>query len=202
MPVDSLVPSSFPAVCQVLHPWRAPDGEAIRWRTLAAHPHIGELAERYQRRDGLVPALAEQLRLNATTGELDAFTAGALVDVLADATATPDDVFVAVWEGWGHVPPQRFPESAELDTYNRGHFLLRGPLTGVLRSVAASGGDRPTSGLWWPADRSWFVATEIDFEWTFVAGQAELIERLRGDDRLEVVTTSFEAAANQAVEPS
>lgn len=189
-------------MCQVLHPWCGPDERAIRWRALAARPDIGELAERYQRRDGLVPILVEQLGLYGPTGELDAFTAGALVEVLADTTATPDDVFVAVWNGWGDVPPQRFPGAAYLDTYNRGHFLLRGQLTGVLRSVAASGGDRPTSGLWWPADRSWFVATEIDFEWTFVAGPAGLIDRLRGDDRLEVATTTFDAAANHAIEPS
>ncbi len=42
-PVSSFVPSSFPAVRQVLHRWRAPIGEPIRWRTLAEHPGIAEL---------------------------------------------------------------------------------------------------------------------------------------------------------------
>jgi hypothetical protein len=65
-------------------------------------------------------------------------------------------------------------------------------------SVAATGFDRPTAGLWWPVDRSWFVATEIDLEWTFVAGDTELIEHLQQDPRLEVVETTFDAPANQA----
>jgi hypothetical protein len=71
-------------------------------------------------------------------------------------------------------------------------------LTGVLVSVAATGFDRPTAGLWWPVDRAWFVATEIDLEWTFVAGDTELIEHLQQDPRLEVVETTFDAPANQA----
>jgi hypothetical protein len=200
--VSSLVPSSFPAVCQVLHPWWGRDAEPIRWATLAEHPSVAELRDRYQTRDGLVPAVAHEQGLETSTGELDDLTASALVEVLATATTTPDDVFVAVWEGWGDVSVQRFPGAARIDTPNRGHFLLRGPLTGVLASVAASGHDQPTSGLWWPADRAWFVATEIDFEWTFVAGEPSLIDRLRGNPRLEVAPTSFDAPAGRAVERS
>ena len=197
MPVSAFVPASFPAVCQVLHPWDGPDGEPVRWHTLAEDPGVAELGERYQRRDNLVHAFATRSGLGASPGELDAMTAAGLVDVLGRATATPDDVFVAVWEGWGDVPPHRFPGAARLNTQGRGHFLLRGPLTGVLASVAV-GFDRPTAGLWWPADRAWFVATEIDLEWTFVAGDTDLVERLRHDPRLEVIDTAFDAPVNQA----
>lgn len=201
IPVSSLVPSGFAAVCQVLHPWWGRDPEPVRWATLAEHQGIAELRDRYQTRDGLVPAVAHEQGLEASTGELDELTASTLVELLASSTATPDDVFVAVWEGWGDVPAHRFPGAARLDTQARGHFLLRGPLNGVLTSVAASGFDRPTAGLWWPADRAWFVATEIDFEWTLVAGEPSLIDRLRGDPRLEVAPTTFDAPANRAGEP-
>ncbi|MBF6079179.1 hypothetical protein IU498_31605 [Nocardia beijingensis] len=37
-----------------------------------------------------------------------------------------------------------------------------------------------------PADRAWFVATEIDVPWTGVAGSAALIEALREDAELDV----------------
>lgn len=111
-------------------------------------------------------------------------------------------VFVAVWEGWGDVPAQRFPRAAHLDTQKRGHFLLRGPLTGVLRSIAVSPFDRPVAGLWWPADRAWFVATDIDFEWTFVAGETALVDQLLTDDRLEVARTDFFADADRAAGPT
>jgi hypothetical protein len=41
--------------------------------------------------------------------------------------------------------------------------------------------------LWWPEDRSWFVATEIDFGWTYVAGRRALIERVLGHPALEAL---------------
>ncbi len=35
-----------------------------------------------------------------------------------------------------------------------------------------------TPNLWWPEDRAWFVATEIDLAWTYVGGREALIEQL------------------------
>jgi hypothetical protein len=203
--VSSLVPRGFPAVAQVLHPWWAeppPTGRPIRWAELARQrgfTSVGELDS--TRRRGHIPA-ADEVGLFSSAGELDEVTAAALVDVLTDATTSPADVFVAVWVGWGDVPPQRFPGAAHLDTPSRGHILLRGPLAGVLASVSAAGDDRPVAGLWWPADRAWFVATEVDFEWTFVAGSEALIERLLADERLEAGRTTFSAQANEAIGPS
>lgn len=201
IPVSSFVPSSLPAVCQVLHPWWGPDPVPIRWTELRTRPAAADVRARLQTGDSILGTVGSEAGLRVETGALDPFTAAALVETLTAATATPDDVFVAVWEGWGDVPPQRFPGAARLDTQARGHFLLRGPLTGVLTSVAASGHDRSASGLWWPADRSWFVATEIDFAWTYVGGERPLIDRLSGNERLEVVRTTFNAHANRPAEP-
>lgn len=199
--VRSLVPSNLPAVCQVLHPWLGPGPVPIRWRELAEQHGFSSIRGLDQTRQSATIPFAEQAGLRASAGELDHLTAGALVDVLAGHTATPGEVFVAVWNGWGDVPVQRFPNSAHLETGTRGHFLLRGPLTGVLVSVAASGIDRPAAGLWWPADRAWFVATDIDFEWTFVAGSNDLVHALVADERLEVGRTSPDAPANRVAEP-
>lgn len=65
----------------------------------------------------------------------------------------------------------------------------------VLYAIEISG-DRPVSGLRWPADRAWFVATEIDFEWTFVAGTEDLIDRLAVHPQLEATRTSPDSVAN------
>jgi hypothetical protein len=199
--IDSLAPSNLPAVCQVLHPWWGTGPEPIRWSQLARQHGFASVRELDETRDESTIPAAANAGVQARTGELDELTGVALVDVLPGHTTTPDNVFVAVWMGWGDVPPQRFPGAAHLETPHRGHFLLRGPLTGVLTSVCASGIDRPVAGLWWPADRAWFVATEIDFEWTFVAGSDELVQRLLADDRLEVARTSFVAPANRAADP-
>lgn len=201
LPVSSLVPSSLLAVCQVLHPWRGSDSEPIGWQA-ASQLGFASVTDFDRSREMFSIPAAEEAGLSASCGELDTGVAGALIDNLTNATTTPDDVFVAVWVGWGDVPAQRFPGAAHLETPGRGHFLLRGPLTGVLSSVAASNFDRPVAGLWWPADRAWFVATEIEFEWTFVAGDPMLMEGLRADERLEVASLTFDALANRAAEPS
>lgn len=130
-------------------------------------------------------------------GELDQRTATALVAVLGGATSIPGDVFFAVWSGWGDVPPQRFPGAAEIATEARGHFLLRGPLEGGLTSISAAGYGRLPSGIWWPADHAWLVATEIDFEWTFVAGAEALVEELLVQRDLQVNRTSHGSSANR-----
>jgi hypothetical protein len=41
--------------------------------------------------------------------------------------------------------------------------------------------------LWWPDDRAWFVATDIDYPWTYIGGSTELIDEPLADDRLEVL---------------
>ncbi|MFB9768219.1 hypothetical protein ACFFOS_27840 [Nocardioides kongjuensis] len=41
--------------------------------------------------------------------------------------------------------------------------------------------------LWWPADRRWFVASEIDLDSTIVAGGADLVAGLLDTATLEVV---------------
>ncbi|MFW5933455.1 MAG: hypothetical protein ACOCT8_01870, partial [Actinomycetota bacterium] len=139
VPVGALVPSSFPAVCQVLHPWLvAPEGRSVSWHEIARTHGYRSVRELDGTRTDFVIPLVNEIGGSPTEGELDDETAATLVDVLSQATNTPDDVLVAIWEGWGDVHPQRFPGAAHIATPGRGHFLLRGPLRGVLQSVAAS----------------------------------------------------------------
>lgn len=48
-------------------------------------------------------------------------------------------------------------------------------------------GDVQSPQLWWPEDRSWVVATEIDFDSTIVAGARELIAALLAADQIETL---------------
>ncbi|MDQ6617805.1 MAG: hypothetical protein M3083_24425 [Actinomycetota bacterium] len=41
--------------------------------------------------------------------------------------------------------------------------------------------------MWWPDDRAWRVATEVDYAWTYVGGTSHLVDRLLGDERLEAL---------------
>jgi len=50
--------------------------------------------------------------------------------------------------------------------------------------------NRRSPQWWWPQDRAWFVATEIDHPWTYVAGSSSLVDAVLSDDRWESVTVS------------
>jgi hypothetical protein len=118
----------------------------------------------------------------------------------------------------------------------RDHLVLAGPLAAVVQigdtdppgliwAVAAEPGEEappgrpepdPTDPFWrdapsliWPADRSWFVASEVDFDSTLVGGSRVLLEALVAAPGLEIheVTpdtklTAFSDCLNPVSEPA
>ena len=96
------------------------------------------------------------------------------------------------WEAAWQLP---FPREALTEPCvrlpGRKYFLLEGPLDAV-REIGAwthwQGRSRFTPespNLWWPDDRTWCVATEIDLHSTHVGGSAALIDEIVGDARFE-----------------
>lgn len=66
----------------------------------------------------------------------------------------------------------------------RAYYLLYGPIDGVRESM----GKPPiwqSANLWWPEDRAWCVATEIDFAWTYAGGTEDCIQALIERPELE-----------------
>lgn len=202
--VGAFVPPGFDAYAVVLHPFNVSDPDAPDgWR----HASWAEVADAWAttRRDVLgeqpwmveVPGSDGNARASVPgapggpSEQLERDTAAALLPHLTTATTTPDDVFVARWIGHGgELLRQRFSPCAVLPTEQRGHALLRGPLAGVLVGVgpvAWSADHDAVSGIWWPADRAWFVHTEVDGCTTEVAGSRVLVDALLEDEALEVV---------------
>jgi hypothetical protein len=144
----------------------------------------------------------------------------ALTDGLRRHTATPEDCVFAFWEGWRTasrltriatfvdglpdvrvVPPAAQeratpPPVGRLSLPGRVYALFRGSLDIVDRF-----GDWATEdilfvrspNLFWPADRAWFVATEVDFDPTLVGGSIALLDDLLRSSVLE--TTEVEPTA-------
>jgi hypothetical protein len=129
-----------------------------------------------------------------------------------DWTATPEDCWFCVWDGfgWGSVStfavltetgrpreiiqePARDPvpgpvrAGPRVHLPHRDYFLYTGPAeaVGALASLDGTGGQCPN--LWWPADRAWCVASEIDLPWTYVGGSRELIDAILADERIEAL---------------
>ncbi|MDQ6878918.1 MAG: hypothetical protein M3082_14755 [Candidatus Dormibacteraeota bacterium] len=135
----------------------------------------------------------------------------ALVGLLARFTTTPADCWFCLWEGYGYLtgsvrafssgkqgpspagskrqprwrPHLRFPrpignrpDRKRVRLPGRDYLLFRGP-------VAKAEGWEDGPNLWWPEDRAWCVASEIDFPYTYVAGSQELIDAILKDPAIE-----------------
>ncbi|MFT4235891.1 MAG: hypothetical protein QM607_12965 [Microbacterium sp.] len=170
-------------------------------------------------------------------GSVDASLLAKIVSALPG-----DDVFVAVWEGWGDLVgamtsgiegmPRRYADDEvpaehrrlldriRLDPFNRpfgkptwrpgvlsdeisrgprlslpdrSHILFRGSLSELQDPEwathvpwVAQGDEWPHSpSVLWPQDRSWFLSTEVDHDYTVVGGSRAVIDALLGAEGIE-----------------
>jgi hypothetical protein len=125
----------------------------------------------------------------------------ALLPLLEQATGTPESVWACLWEGYGYlhgaisgltrdgIPAHEFTAPAlpvadlpRLHLPHRAYFVFRGPVRGVAYvSLLAQPPEvhwHDGPNLWWPDDRSWFVASEIDLPRTYVGCSAEFADAL------------------------
>jgi hypothetical protein len=90
-------------------------------------------------------------------------------------------------------PLYAFVEACAVQPWWGGRDMLL--FNGALHRVKAIGSLLPSDERlrrrgpqwWWPEDKSWFVATEIDYPWSYVAGSSALIDSLIGDPNLEAI---------------
>lgn len=66
----------------------------------------------------------------------------------------------------------------QFDLPGRRYYLVRGSLQAAASIVEPGGGRHQVPDLWWPDDRQWFVATDTDLDWTYVAGSRTFIAEI------------------------
>jgi hypothetical protein len=113
-------------------------------------------------------------------GHLPAHVAERLTAVLARHTTTPEDCWFGIWSGWGALAA----DGPELALPGRAYWLVRGPI-GLAAANMAPEPSEQSASLWWPADRSWCVATDIDLVTTYVGGTPDCIADLLAARGLE-----------------
>jgi hypothetical protein len=219
--VGSIIPEGFEAYARLFHPAiRIEHGEqvAVRWTEIAAtrgrttHPEMqwANISGVWEHSGESSPGLWD---LEPDVGSLPRQYADHLTGVLARYTSTPDHVWFAVWDGFGglkvrpgargvisfgterkkrRVAPQPAP-APKFELPNRSYFLMSGPIEGIGESMC----EDPfwqSANLWWPEDRARCVATEIDFAWTYIAGDRGLVESLTCDPALEALSAQIDQA--------
>ena len=199
MRVGSLVPEGFAAYARVFHPaeLRTDRGhEPVRWSTVAswtgrsAHPQmqferIANLSELYQD-----PPWGSYPRY----GSLPSEECRTISKALREFTSTPDRCYFCVWEGWGFLDSGLYKKASRLRVPNRDYLLFRGPLDAVMSFLDYfPHGWSQSPSIWWPDDRAWCVATEIDLPDTYVGGSDACIERILSCRDLEALPITTEA---------
>lgn len=213
--VGSVLPSGFEAYARIFHPaWKQRQGlddpeEEVSWSAVAewngkvAHPEmqfhsIGGPWQGEPQKQG--PGVYEP-RL----GVMSERQGRAVAQILSRHTATPDSCWMCLWDGYGElhpggsvsmlfafeagkgphdppvIPDRAFPPQRErVKLPHRDYLLFQGAV------VQAAGWDEGPN-LWWPDDRAWCVASEIDFPYTYVGGSAGLIDEILRDPDLEAL---------------
>jgi hypothetical protein len=95
------------------------------------------------------------------------------------------DAEVATWRGLLERAPS-------VQVPNRPMHLLQGPLAAIADFYVGYAGSsslclRHAPSLWWPADRSCCVGTDVDLTTTYVGGSRRVVGTLLADDRLEAL---------------
>jgi hypothetical protein len=201
--VGSLLPVTFDAYARVLHPAglesAGVDEVDVSWSDVAAaNGRIAHAAMEWVAITGDWRFMTEGGQPGVwhrppSIGSLPPRQAAVLADVLARSTRTPSECWFAVWDGYGNAPIREGTASL-IAMPHRPMALLRGPLRAA--GTAFSRWRWPESAsLWWPEDRMWCVATDIDLQSTYVGGSPECIDAVLGDERLE----SFAVSVDQTV---
>lgn len=209
--VGSIIPSGYAAYGRLFHPVEATDGYR-RWADIArdngriAHP---EMQFHMISRPVSTPAPSGyEPGDEPECGSLPVEERRVLVEHLRRHTTTPALCWFCVWEGFGGLDDQGI--AARVRLHDRNYLLRSGQIEAAMEPtphrqslgfrvvVATPLGTEPpelpevfwedqSPNLWWPDDRAWFVATEIDYTWTYIGGSTQLIDELLADDRLEVL---------------
>ena len=111
------------------------------------------------------------------------------LDTLEDFTGTPHECFFCVWEGTaGDVLSPIERQGPLVVVPHRRYVLFTGPLRSYIEARDRRFDDSgPVPALVWPADRRWFLASDVDTHWAGIGATSEAIDRLLNTSGLDVV---------------
>ena len=194
----SWIPDVFERYARILHPaerWTGGPTEWVRWKELSAWSgkplaptsSVHDLA---LRDDGATWPGPETER--PLEGQLQPPHMDHLLGILAGGTASPTELWLLVWNGYG--TQEDLSQDAVVEIHPswhgfRAYFLFRGSFD--VSEVNEEIMFEPPS-FWWPEDRAWFVSTDIDASSTYVGGSSALIGQLMSDDLLEVLPAELD----------
>lgn len=199
--VASLVPADCEAYARLLHPVSTPqhNDRLVRWAEVAAWSGL-ELTPTAQFESiAMGPGSPRSDLLwegqGPREGSLYVADAEVLASTLRQLTSTREPCWFGLWSGYG---PHRGCYGPEFELDSREYYIFAGPVEHAFTTTLTTQEDH-TPNLWWPENQSWFVATEIDLQSTYVGGSRSLIAQLVDTSRIEALEVAV--TDRIAVEP-
>lgn len=177
--VTDQVPKGYEAYARVFHPASDADGEPVSWAEVA--DALGGTAHREMQWHALAgdpdgSADSSWPGDAPSIGEMELPTLYALRKLLAAHTTDVANCFFGLCTilGWDDAFTADELRQPRLELpHGRDHIVVTGPLSAVEQltwNFAPS--------LIWPADHTWLVATEVDFDSTLVGGSTALVDAI------------------------
>lgn len=197
--VGSLLPAVFEAYARLLHPavrYAGDEDVEVSWAEVAAHngttahPLVQWTALTHGPVDSQPPVWDD----GPSEGHLPVAVAARMGDVLGRHTGTPEDCLFGRWDGFGYdladpdVPPRLLLRDG------KDVVLVRGAVTDAVRNLAPEPHEQ-SANLWWPADRSWCVVTDVDLRSSYVGGSAACVADLLALPGIEALPAAPEDPA-------
>lgn len=192
--VLSLVPAGFGAYVRVFHPARrritGDELVQVRWADIATAngTHVNPAMQL----NALTRSLKYQHQgqpgvydVEPREGSLPTGLAMDLANVLARHTDAVDRCWFAVWNGFG-ATRDVVRSASTFRLPNREYYLLGGLLSGVTENALDPPWEQ-SPNLWWPDDRAWFVATEIDLNTTYIGCSEACRDEILATPELEAL---------------
>lgn len=202
--VCSVVPARYPAYARVFHPGYSPDGDPVTWESVArATGHrMHSLAQWHALIGSPNP---DDLSDSNWSGEqpdrgaLPRQVWTPLSHIIAREMHLSEECLCAIWTGWeafgawlaqlaigspGSAEKVGLPYLSLPPFAGRDYLLIRTKLESVERVVEIEAIEMLPSMIW-PEERSWFLATDIDFDSTLVGGSERLIHAIVSGNDIE-----------------
>lgn len=110
--------------------------------------------------------------------------------LLARFTATPQECYFCLWDGYSDAPlPPEARRGPLVELPHRRYALLRGSLSDIDAWETDLGGGQPIPppAFVWPADRRWCFTSDVDPHWAGIGAERAAVDALVGDPLLDVV---------------
>src|SRR2546426_1120298 len=117
-------------------------------------------------------------------GWLPSELADSLAPLLAAYTSTPHRCWFGLWDGWGGPWRQSSRSFPGITLYESHSFvLLTGPIEAVRCFESLDWNVGPS--LWWPEDRAWCVATNVENFASYIGGSRECVDEVLRSSEIE-----------------